>query len=94
MATKKLSRAAQNAKDLLQYKAHDIGTLSAAYREIAKANTDKYMASGVIITVQNLSGATIVEPFMVQDGLSADTIAALQADIKRSYDLRISLAKL
>jgi len=94
MTTKKLSRTAQTAKDLMQAKAHDIGTLANANREIAKANTDKYMASGVIVTVQNLSGAVIVEPFMISDGLSAETIAAIRADIKRTYNLRLALNKL
>jgi hypothetical protein len=94
MTAKKLSRTAQLAKDLLQSKAHDIGTLASANRDIGKANTDKYMASGVIITVQNLSGANIVEPFMIVDGLSAETIAAIRADIKRTYDLRLALNKI
>jgi hypothetical protein len=51
------------------------------------------MASGVIVTIQNLSGETIVGPFMVQDGLSAETIAAIQADIKATYDHRLAIHK-
>jgi hypothetical protein len=93
MTTKKLSRVAQLAKDLLQYKAMDVMTLFMAYHAMKKVNKDKYMASGVIVTIQNLSGETIVGPFMVQDGLSAETIAAIQADIKATYDHRLAIHK-
>lgn len=94
MTVKKLSRLAQMTKDLLYYKAHDILTLSKAFKDVSKCNSDKYMASGVIITIRDLSGKEVVESFMISDGLSEDSIAALKADIKRTYDLRVSLNKL
>lgn len=94
MATKKLSRVAQLTKDLLQYKAMDIMNLVAAHRNVKKASKQHYMASGVIVTITNLSGVNIVDPVLIADGLSDETIAALQADIKAHYDYRLSIHKI
>ena len=91
---KKLSSTAQMAKDLLNYKAMDIMNLVNAYRNVAKTGKDKYMASGVIVTITNLNGVNIVDPVMIADGLSAETIAALQADIKAHHDYRLSMNKI
>jgi len=94
MPAKKLSRTMQLAEDLLQFKASDILTLAKAYKDIKKADKQRYMASGVIITIQNLSGTVIVESVMISDGLSDATISALQADIKATYDFRLLMNKI
>lgn len=91
MTRPKLSKAAQQAKDLMQYKAMDIGTLKEAYMAIDKDGRPKYMASGVIIILRNLSGDVILGPVMITDGLSDATIAAIKADIKATYDMRLAL---
>lgn len=50
------------------------------------------MASGVTITINNINktNSTIVEEVMIADGLSPETIAAIKADIKRSYKLTMN----
>lgn len=90
---KKLTAAQKAAKELREYKAMDIMTLAQAHEAMLKTGSDRYMASGVIVTITNINGLgeTIVGPVMIKDGLSADTIAALRADIKSTYDLRLAM---
>jgi len=47
------------------------------------------MGSEVIITMTVLGGRPGMEPTLIRDGLSPETIAAIKADLKRSYDLAI-----
>ena len=79
-----------------QQRAHDIATLKYGHINITKANQDKYNGSGVTITIKNINqdNNVIVEEVMIIDGLSDDTIACIQADIKRTYDLRLELNKI
>lgn len=81
-------------KDLMVSRAHDILRLATSHKDIAKLTTDRYMASGLIISIRNLSGNTVIEDTLIADGLSPETIAAIQADIKRTHDLRLAFAKI
>lgn len=54
---------------------------------ISKASTDHLMASGVVLTLTALGGREICEPVLIRDGLSKETIAALRADLQRSFEL-------
>jgi len=60
-----------------------------AYRNIDKCGQDRYMGSAVTITIRNINKDKniVVEEVAISDGLSPETIAAIKADIKRSYDL-------
>lgn len=60
-----------------------------AGHEIEKLSIDKLMGSGVIITMTVLGGRAGMGPTLIRDGLSPETIAAIKADLKRSYDLAI-----
>lgn len=62
--------------------------ISAAYRDLEKCGQDRYAASGVTITIKNLNPTNniIVREVVIPDGLSAETIKALKADVKRAYD--------
>jgi len=77
-------------------KANDITVLANAFKNIDKTSSNRYMASGVTITINNINkeGFNIVEEFMIVDGLSQETINAIKNDIKRSYDLRLQFAKI
>lgn len=72
-------------------KACDIYALAEAYRNIDKCGQDRYMASAVTIIIKNIntkaSNNVVIEEVAITDGLSPATIAAIKADIKRSYDL-------
>lgn len=68
-------------------KAHMPTTIKAAYGQLEKCGCDRYLASGLIVTITNLSGIAVVEPFMCQDGLEADTIKALQSQLLKTQAL-------
>ena len=52
---------------------------------IDKASVDKLMASGVMLQLTGIGGREIIEPIIIRDGLSKETIDAIKADIKRSF---------
>ena len=56
---------------------------------IDKASTKHMMGSGVVLTLTALGGREIIKPVMINDGLSDETIAAIKADLKRSYNTAI-----
>ena len=57
-----------------------------ASKALDRLNTDKVMGSGLIVTVTHLSGEQAFEPVMICNGLSKETIAALKADLARSFN--------
>ena len=61
-----------------------------AHQELPKASTKHMMASGVLLTVTALGGRQLMTPVLIRDGLSDDTIAALQRDLVRSYELMMT----
>lgn len=60
-----------------------VGALSS----IKKAHTNNRMGSGVLLELTAVGGASIIDPVMIRDGLSDDTIEALKRDIERSLNL-------
>jgi hypothetical protein len=44
-------------------------------------------ASAAILEIRALGGRVIVNPVAIRDGLSPETIAAIQNDLRRSYAL-------
>lgn len=65
--------------------------LSSAYHfanaTIDKTSVNHLMASGVLLQLTGIGGKELIKPVMILDGLSLETIAAIKADLKRSYDL-------
>lgn len=57
--------------------------------EIGKAGTEHMMASGVMLQLHALGGRELINPVVIRDGLSVDTIEALQRDIARSYVIAV-----
>lgn len=58
-----------------------------ASQYVGKADTKRFMGSGVILSLTALGGKEIFEPVLIRDGLSDETIAALKADLARSYEI-------
>ena len=60
-----------------------------AVRNIEKCNTNAYMGSAVTMTIRNLRDDknVVIEEVVINDGLSAETIQAIQRDLRRSYAL-------
>ena len=55
--------------------------------EIHKTNTKTRMGSGVLLQLSAIGGKDIINPVMIRDGLSDETIECLKKDIARSYEL-------
>lgn len=66
------------------------GQLASSYH-FADANLHKageaLMASGCVVQLHALGGRELIEPVVIRDGLSPETIAALRRDLARSYEL-------
>jgi hypothetical protein len=57
-----------------------------AHQTIDKASIDRLLGSGVLLELTGIGGKEIISPVMILNGLSKETIEALKADFKRSYD--------
>ena len=68
--------------------AYQVHKLHFASYALDKLSTDRMYGSGVIISITSLSGKPLVDPTVISDGLSPETIAALQADMRRSFEKR------
>lgn len=80
---------AQLAREVLELKAQLTFIYHSANAQIDKASTNYLMASGVLLQLTGIGGRELIPPVMIKDGLSLETIAALKADLKRSYDLSV-----
>lgn len=59
--------------------------IPAAMEALEKASERHMMASACILRITALGGREIVEPVAIRDGLSQESIIALQNDLKRSW---------
>ena len=79
-------RIAELENKLRSAEAYQVHKLHFASYALDKLGTDLMYGSGVIINITSLSGKPIVDPTVISDGLSPETIAALQADMRRSFE--------
>lgn len=86
MAKKKTYKQLQIENEVL--KAQLPCWLHKAHNDLLKCGVDRFMASGLIISVTSLNGEQIVIPFMCADGLEQQTIEALQGQIKKTQALQ------
>lgn len=63
-----------------------------AHSAIDKTSMDRLMSSGVLLQLTGVGGKELINPVMIKDGLSKETIEAIKKDLKRSYDLAIMYA--
>ena len=84
-------RIAELENKLRSAEAYQVHKLHFASYALDKLSTDKMFGSGVIISITSLSGKEIFGPTVISGGLSPETIAALQADMRRSFESRIEL---
>jgi len=52
---------------------------------IMDANRKKTMGSGILVTLNYIGGKEVCLPFVVKDGFSDETIAALRAELEYSF---------
>ncbi len=86
----KLEQIKTLERKLLETEAQLLSTKIAALQNIKKVGTDHLMASAAVITITALGGRLTIGPFSITDGLSPDTIAAIEADLHRSIDYSTS----
>jgi hypothetical protein len=60
-----------------------------AHEALDKASDKHLTGSGVVITMTVLGRRELFAPVLIRDGLSAELIAALRVDFRRSYELAI-----
>lgn len=82
----KAQRIAALERQLQEAHAQQVHTAHFASIGLERASTKRFAASAVIITVTGLGGEQLVVPTAIRGGLSDASIAALQADLVRSYN--------
>ena len=81
--TQKIEQLKKQLTEALAGQAHVYHFADAA---LDKASVNSLMGSGVVLTVTVLGGREIISPTLIRNGLSSELIAALRADLVRSYE--------
>lgn len=87
----KAQRIAELEEKLEEAKAQHIYRHHFASKALDKFSTDKLMGSGVVLSLTLIGGKEMFEPVMICNGLSKETIAALKADLVRSFNYATEL---
>ena len=74
-------------RKIAELEAQLVHRLGFGMQTIDKASSERLKGSGVILSLTFLGGKEVMEPVMIRDGLSPETIDALKADIVRSYEI-------
>ncbi len=80
----------QLLRRVLELESQMAHTYHFANATLDKTSTKYLMASGVLLQLTGIGGKDLINPVMIKDGLSDETIAAIRADLKRSYDLAVA----
>ncbi len=88
--SKKPTRAELERK-LLEAHASSASSHAYACLKIPLAHTDQLTGSGVVLQVTYLGGKPLIDPILIRDGLDQELIEAIQANVRRSHDLALSL---
>lgn len=88
VAKKKAATRADLQRQVIELTAQLAATYHFAGASLHKAG-DALTGGGALLQLHALGGRELICPVLIRDGLSPDTIAALQRDIARSYDLAV-----
>jgi hypothetical protein len=88
MSTTKKAAQTREAmgRKILELEAQLVHVYHFADQALVKAGNAHMMGSGVILQLTALGGREICKPVCIRDGLSDATIAALRADLARSFN--------
>lgn len=75
-------------KEAQAYQVHNLHFVSSA---IEKFTTEYLFGGGVMLELTALGGKRKTSPVIIRDGLSPETVAAIQEDLRRSYKDAIRL---
>lgn len=91
MKTPKVPKTSRQAleRKILELESQLAHRYSFAMTEIDRASIDRLMGSGVLLQLTGIGGKDIINPVVIKDGLSLETIKAIKADLVRSYDLAV-----
>lgn len=78
------SELATAQRRVAELKAQLASTLGAAFDAVPKAA--ECHGSAVILTLTALGGRELIPPVAIRDGLSQKTVAAIQDDLRRSFE--------
>ena len=87
MEKKTKKTRAQLGREILELKASAVYVYHYSSATIEKASTEYLTGSGVVLQLTALGGREIISPTLIRDGLSKETIEAIQSDIRASYEL-------
>ena len=82
----KSQRIAELERKLYESGSYNIYRHHFASKALDKLSTDRLMGSGVVLSLTKVGGEEAFEPVMICNGLSKETIAALKADLARSFN--------
>ena len=82
---------AELKRKLLEAEALQIHQYHFADAYLAAIKPGSFMGSGVVLQLSAIGGREVVKPVMIKDGLSPETIEAIRADLRRSYELLTEL---
>ena len=82
----KAQRIAELEEKLEEAKAYHIYRHHFASKALDRFSTDKLMGSGVVLSLTLVGGKELFEPVLICNGLSKEIIAALKADLVRSFN--------
>ena len=82
----KTERIAELERKLRETESYQTHRLHYASIEIDKTSTDRLFGSGVVLSLTLHGGKEVFKPVLIRDGLSNETIAAIKADLVRSYE--------
>ena len=87
----KAQRIVELERKLEYAKAYHIYRHHFASKALDRVSTDKLLGSGVVLSLTLAGGKQPFEPVMIRNGLSPETIAALKADLVRSFNYATEL---
>ena len=83
-----MTTKAQLRRTILELQAQLASVYAPAISDLTQnCSIDRLMGGGILVQLTGLGGGQLVDPFVIRDGLSIQTIDALSADLARSYDL-------
>lgn len=77
-------------RKLLEAESSTILSHKFAHTDINKCSIPKCTGSGVLIQISAIGGKQLINPILIKDGLSEETINSIKKDIKRSSDILTS----
>ena len=82
----KAQRIAELEQKLEEAEAYHTYRHHFASKALNRFSTDSLMGSGVVLSLTLVGGKKLFEPVLICNGLSKETIAALKADLVRSFN--------